>query len=350
MALSEMREKKRGKIRAILTAAAAVLIAASFAPAKADEEKFYAGKTLTFIVGTSPGGGYDLYMRLLAEFMPRHIPGQPKVVVQNIANASGQGAANRVYAQAPKDGTVFAMCSAGIVLAEALDPAEVRYRSKEFGWVGTMTTMTDVLAVFKSTGVSRIEDAKKTPVVLGAMGSASALRLQPALVNALLGTRFNIVGGYAGGNEVNLAMDRGEVQGRTNQWDSWEAQRPQWIAEGKLNYLLQIGPKLRELPDVPALGELVKDPAQKAMVDLLEVLQWVGRSVYTTPGVPEARLAMLRRAFDATMADPEYIARTESMKLDRYTRSGEETQAYIEKIMTGSEGVAKEFRKAVGLN
>jgi tripartite-type tricarboxylate transporter receptor subunit TctC len=213
-----------------------------------------------------------------------------------------------------------------------------------------MTTMTDVLAVFKTTGVATIDDARKTPVVLGAMGSASALRLQPALINALLGTKFNIVGGYAGGNEVNLAMDRGEVQGRTNQWESWEAQRPQWITDGKLNYLLQIGPKLPELGDVPAFGELVKDPTQKSMVDLLEVLQWVGRSVYTTPGVPADRLAILRRAFDATMKDPEFIARSESLKLDRYTRSGEETQAYIEKIMSNSDAVAKEFRKTVGLN
>jgi tripartite-type tricarboxylate transporter receptor subunit TctC len=339
------------KILKITKAALAVLVFAAFAHAsKADEEKFYAGKTLTFIVGTSPGGGYDLYMRLLAEYMPRHIPGHPRVIVQNMANASGQGAANHVYMQAPKDGTVFAMCSAGIVLAEALDPGQVRYRSKDFGWIGTMTTMTDVLAVFKTTGVASIEDAKKTPVVLGAMGTTSALRLQPALANALLGTKFKIVGGYAGGNEVNLAMDRGEVQGRTNQWDSWEAQRPQWIADRKLNYLLQIGPKLPEMADVPTFGEVVKDPAHKAMVDLLEVLQWVGRSVYTTPGVPEARLAMLRRAFSATMTDPDYIARIEKMKLDRYTRSGEETQAYIEKIMSNSDVVVSEFRKQVDLN
>lgn len=334
----------------IIQAAIAVLVYATLASeTKADEEQFYAGKSLTFIVGTSPGGGYDLYMRLLAEYMPRHIPGQPKVIVQNIANASGQGAANRIYTQAPKDGTVLAMCSAGIVLAEALNPKGVRYRSKDFGWIGTMTTMTDVLAVFKTTGVASIEDARKTPVILGAMGSTSALRMQPALVNALLGTKFNIVAGYSGGNEVNLAMDRGEVQGRTNQWDSWEAQRPQWIADKKLNYLLQIGPKLPELPDVPSFSELVKDPTHKAMVDLLEVLQWVGRSVYTAPGIPEARLAMLRRAFDETMKDPDFIERIKSMKLDRNSRSGEETQAYIEKVMANSDAVAEQFRKQVGL-
>ncbi len=337
-------------LKIIQTAAAVAIGAMLVNPARADETDFYTGKTLTFIVGTSAGGGYDLYMRLLGEYMPRHIPGQPKVIVQNMANASGRGAANHVYSQAPKDGTVLAMCSAGIVLSEALEPDQVRYKSKDFGWIGTMTTMTDVLAVFKTTGVSTIEDAKKTPVILGAMGSMSALRLQPALVNALLGTKFKIVGGYAGGNEVNLAMDRGEVEGRTNQWDSWEAQRPQWIEEKKLSYLLQIGPKLPELGSVPALSEVVKDPQQRALVDLLEVLQWVGRAAYTTPGVPESRLTVLRRAFDATMSDPDYIARIEKMKLDRYTRSGKETQAYIEKVMSNSDAVARDLRKLIDLN
>jgi tripartite-type tricarboxylate transporter receptor subunit TctC len=336
----------------VKTAVAAAAVASLWGPGAkaADESQFYAGKTLTFIVGTSAGGGYDLYMRLLAEYMPHHIPGQPKVVVQNMSNASGRGAANYIYTQAVKDGTVFGMCSAGIVLAEALDPSQVRYRSKDFDWIGTMTTMTDVLAVFKTTGVDTIEAAKKTPVILGAMGKDSALRLQPALVNALLGTKFKIVGGYAGGNEVNLAMDRGEVFGRTNQWDSWEAQRPQWIAEHKLNYLLQIGPKLPELADVPAFGELVKDPKQKALVDLLEVLQWVGRSAYTTPGVPASRLTVLRRAFDQTMNDPEYIARIKSLNLDRYTRSGAETQDYITKVMSNSDTVAQEFKQLVDAN
>jgi tripartite-type tricarboxylate transporter receptor subunit TctC len=331
-------------------AVAVVLAALSIGSARADEADFYAGKTLTFVVGTSPGGGYDTYMRLLADYMPRHIPGQPKVVVQNISNASGRGAANHIYTQAPRDGTVLGMCSAGIVLAEALDPSQVRYRSKDFGWIGTMTTMTDVLAVFKTTGVATIADARKTPVILGAMGRNSALRLQPELVNALLGTKFKVVVGYAGGNEVNLAMDRGEVQGRTNQWDSWEAQRPQWIADKKLNYLLQIGPKLPELAGVPAFNDLVKKPEQKALVDLLEVLQWVGRSAYTTPGVPKARLATLRAAFDKTMADPDYIARVEKMKLDRYSRPGAETQAYITKIMSNSDAVAKEFKKLIELD
>ena len=320
------------------------------AVAQADEAAFYDGKTLTFIVGTSAGGGYDLYMRLLAEYMPRHIPGHPKVVVQNMSNASGRGAANHIYTQAPKDGTVFGMCSAGIVLGEALDPAQVRYRSKDFGWIGTMTTMTDVLAVFKTSGVATLQDAKQTPVILGAMGKDSALRLQPALVNALLGTKFKIVTGYAGGNEVNLAMERGEVSGRTNQWNSWEAQRPQWIEEKKLNYLLQIGPRLPELAEVPAFGDMVKDPNHKALVDLLEVLQWVGRAAYTTPGVPNARLAALREAFDKTMIDPDYIARIETMKLDRYVRSGAETQAYITRIMSNSEAVAQEFKQLIDMN
>src|SRR5262249_19785822 len=158
--------------------------------------------------------------------------------------------------------------------------------------------------------------------------------MQPKLVNALLGTKFKIIGGYAGGNEVNIAMDRGEVYGRTNQWDSWNAQRPDWIHDGRLSYLLQFGPRIADLPDVPSFPELVSKPDDKALVDLLEVQQYVGRSVYTTPGVPADRLAVLRRAFDETLKDPDFLARMHSAKLDLLSRPGEETQAYVAKVMS----------------
>jgi tripartite-type tricarboxylate transporter receptor subunit TctC len=311
---------------------------------------FYAGKQLTYIVGTSAGGGYDLYSRILVEHWARHIPGKPIFVVQNMPNASGVGAANYVSNVAPKDGTYFAMCSAGIVLTEALTPTQVRYRSSEFGWVGTVTTMTDVLAVFKSTGIATLEEAKRIPVLLGANGKGSALSMQPKLANALLGTKFKIIGGYAGGNEVNIAMERGEVSGRTNQWDSWNSQRPDWVGEDRLAYLLQFGPKLPELPSVPSFRELVTSPDDQALVDLLEVLQYVGRSVFTTPGVPADRLAILRRSFDETLKDPRFIARMQEAKLDLLSRPGEATQSYITGIMNGASNAAQTFDQIIGAN
>ena len=321
-------------------------VAASSDRAKADS--FYAGKQLTYIVGTSAGGGYDLYSRILVEYWARHIPGAPHIVVQNMPNASGVGAANYIFNVAPKDGTYFAMCSAGFVLTGALTPERVRFRPAELDWVGTVTTMTDILAVFKSTGVATLDDAKRIQVLLGANGKGSALSMQPKLVNALLGTKFKIIGGYAGGNEVNIAMERGEVFGRTNQWDSWNAQRPDWIRDHRLGYLLQFGPKIEDLPAVPSFPELVSKPEDKALVDLLEVQQYVGRSVFTTPGVPPDRLALLRRSFDDTLKDPDFRARMRSAKLDLLSRPGEQTQAYVEKVMSNVSDIAAKFDHIVG--
>lgn len=335
--------------RLSLPAFAMGLVAAVAAPAgRAGADSFYAGKQLTYIVGTSVGGGYDLYSRILAEYWARHIPGAPRFVVQNMPNASGVGAANYIFNVAPKDGTYFAMCSAGFVLTAALTPEQVRFRPAELDWIGTVTTMTDILAVFKSTGVATLEDARKIEVPLGANGKGSALSMQPKLVNALLGTRFKIIGGYAGGNEVNIAMERGEVSGRTNQWDSWNAQRPDWIREHKLSYLLQFGPKLTDLASVPSFPELVSKPEDKALVDLLEVQQYIGRSVYTTPGVPADRLAVLRRSFDDTLKDPDFLARMQSAKLDLLSRPGEETQAYVAKVMSNLSDSARRFDRIVG--
>lgn len=310
---------------------------------------FYKQSTITFVVGTSAGGGYDLYGRTLMKFMPKHIPGNPRVIVQNMPGAGGTVAANYVANVAPRDGTTMAMCSSGFVLQQALRPEKVKYDTRALGWVGTISTMTDILAVFKTSGVKTIDDAKQKAVPIGGAGRYGTLSMQPMLVNALLGTKFKIVSGYKSGNEVNLAMDRGEVQGRTNQWVSWNSQRPEWVKQNKLNYLLQIGPALPELKGVPAFSDLVKTPEAKAMVDLLQVIQYVGRSVYMPPKVPELRLKALRQAFDETMKDSSFITRMEELKLEMRHRSGGELQADIERIMGGANKAAQDLKKTLGL-
>lgn len=288
------------RIRAILISAPLLALAAQSSPTHADPvSDFYAGNRITFNVGTTVGGGYDLYARILAESLPRHIPGKPSILVENMGGAGGVKAANYVYNIAAKDGTVIGMPVSSIVLAEALRPSQVKFQSRRFGWVGTIATMTDVLAVYRSSGINTIEDAKKKSIVIGATGKLGTLYLQVALVNALLGTKFHIVPGYKSGNETNLAMDSGEIQGRTNQWISWKTQRPQWIRDHKLSYLLQFGPKVPELKGVPTFGDLVTAPDKKAMVDLLQIIQLVGRSVYVPPGVPHERSAALRAALSA---------------------------------------------------
>lgn len=327
----------------------ATFVAGSCCSAMADDvQQFYTSKQITFFVGTSAGGGYDLYARTLAQFLPAHIPGHPTIIVQNRAGSSGLGLTNSVYNALPKDGTILAISPVSMVMSEVLEPESLNYKSQNFGWVGTMSTMTDILAVFKSTGVNTIEDAKHKQVVIGAGNKFGNPGIYPAVANVLLGTKFKVVLGYPGATEAALAMEKGEVDGRTNQWDSWNAQRPQWIKEGKLSYLFQVGPKVPELGNVPTLGELLSaQPQYKPVIDLLDVGQLMGRSVYAPPGLPAERLAALRKAFDETMNDPGYIAQMKRAGFDMYHRKGTELQADLERAMKSTDAVARDLRKIV---
>lgn len=338
-------------IAAGATAGIAMMVAS---PVRADDtaNNFYAGKAITLVVGTGAGGGYDLYARATAPFLQAQIPGRPNIIIQNMPGSAGVTAASHVYALAAKDGTVIAICPAEILLAESLDPEQVRFDSSKFGWVGTIATMTDVLAVFKSTGVLTLEDAKKTETIVGATATIASNSLQPALANALLGTKFKIVKGYAGGGEaLTFAMERKEIDGRTNQWASWKVLRPHWINEGQLSYLLQFGPKDPELPaGVPAISDLVTTPREKAMVALLEITQRTGRSVFAPPGVPKDRLAVLQAAFDRTMADPAYLAQMKKLNLEVYPRKGSEIQAELDRVMVNRAEVVKDIKQTLNLN
>ncbi len=326
-----------------------VIVATAGAPSASRGDDLGSVKQIAFYVGTSAGAGYDLYARTVADYLPRHLPGNLRVVVQNMPSAAGLTLASQVFNISPSDGSVIAMSPASIVLSEVVDPSGFRYRSREFGWIGTLTTMTDVLAAFKSSGVNGLEDARTQSVTIGATGKLSNLSLYPALSNALVGTKFKIIHGYSGGNEINLAMENGEVQGRTNQWDSWESQKPDWIKEGKLTYLLQFGPKVPELGNTPRLADLVTDPQKKEMVNLIEVIELVGRSIFTSPKISPERLAIWRAAFDATMADPDYLARMKELGLDTFSRKGVDLQADLNKAMSNSAEIHSQLAQTIDL-
>lgn len=321
-----------------------VALSGMTALAAEDPSDFFAGRQINLTIGTSTGGSYDLYGRTLAQFLPDHIPGRPTIVVRNMPGSSGLALANTIFSAAPRDGTAIAISPAGMILSEVLEPDSLSFRSRQFGWVGTMSTMTDVLAVFKSTGVTSIEDAKKRELVIGAGNKVGNPSIYGAFLNWLLGTRFRIVLGYPGGTEMNLAMERGELEGRTNQWDSWKSQRPHWISEGKLSYLLQFGPPVAELPGVPTLNHFARNAEDRAIIDLLNVGELVGRSVYAPPGLPADRLSILRAAFDATMHDPRYVARMQSLGLDMLSRRGADLQADLDRAMSHTDAVARSLR------
>jgi tripartite-type tricarboxylate transporter receptor subunit TctC len=310
---------------------------------------WYAGKQITFIAPTTAGGGYDLYSRLFVEIFRKYIPGNPLIIVQNMPGAGGMRSASYLFNIAPKDGTAIGMPLATVPISEALEPNDARYHSTQFGWIGTITSETDVLGVWKSTGVANLDDARKKEVSIGATSKTGALALNVYLANALLGTKFKVVLGYPSGNEVNMAMDTGEIQGRTNQWTSWNNQRPQWIKDGRVNFLLQIGPPEAELPQVPVFLDLVSKPRDRAMVRLLQTNQLLGRSIYAPPGIPSERLATLRAAFDKTVHDPAFIEHLKIAGLYLKPLAGDAIEQEIIDAMENVGQAAKDITTAANL-
>ncbi len=335
--------------RLVAFALGLVLIGRVSAAAGQDVASFYAGKQITFVAPTSAGGGFDLYSRLFADGVRKFLPGQPQIIVQNMPGAGGLRSAAYMFNIAPRDGTVIGMPLESVPLSEALDPASAKFKSAQFSWIGTITPETDVLGVWSSTGVASLDDARRTAVTIGATGKLGPLALNVYSSNALLGTKFKVVLGYPSGNEVNMAMDTGEIQGRTNQWTSWKTQRPSWIANKKVNFLLQIGPREPELPEVPVFLDLVKTARDKTMVRLLQTNQLLGRSVYAPPGIPADRLAVLRDAFDKTMHDPEFLKRVKSAGLRVRPLSGAALAQELKGTMMNVEQAAHDFKQAVHL-
>src|SRR5262249_8718328 len=220
-----------------------VVLGLASAPAEAQSvADFYRGKTITMAVGTSPGGDYDLRMRMVARYIGRHIPGNPTIIATNMPGAGQMLVANWLAGVAPKDGTVIVALSQNLPVSQATGASGVKYDVRQFNWIGNTTDSPNVINSWYTTGIRRIQDVMQRELVVGATGIASGSYLYPHALNTLVGTKFKIVTGYPGGNDVNLAMERGEVGGRgSNSWASWKSTRPQWLADKKVYILAQVG-------------------------------------------------------------------------------------------------------------
>jgi len=315
----------------ILALAALCSSTAASAQSVAD---FYRGKTLSMVIATSPGGDYDLRARLVARHMSRHIPGEPSVVARNMPGAVGVQAANWLATVAPRDGTVVHAIMQNMSAYQALGGSSVEFDTRRFFWVGNTTDTPNVINSWHTTGIKTIQDVMTRELVVGAPGTATSSVYYPKALNELVGTKFKIVSGYPGGNDVNLAMERGEVGGRgSNSWASWKATHPQWLAEKKIYILVQIALKRHaELADVPTMMELAKNEEDRAVLAFLSADIPISRAYVTTPGTPADRVAALRRAFDATMKDPAFLAEAQKANVDVSPSTGEEAQKFSDLI------------------
>jgi tripartite-type tricarboxylate transporter receptor subunit TctC len=327
----EMHTFKTAVTGTILALAALGSSTAASAQPVAD---FYRGKTLSMVIATSPGGDYDLRARLVARHMSRHIPGEPSIVARNMPGAVGVQAANWLATVAPRDGTVVHAIMQNMSAYQALGGSSVEFDTRKFFWVGNTTDTPNVINSWHTTGIKTIQDVMTRELVVGAPGTATSSVYYPKALNELVGTKFKIVSGYPGGNDVNLAMERGEVGGRgSNSWASWKATHPQWLAEKKVYILVQIALKRNpELPDVPTMMELAKNEDDRAVLAFLSADTPISRAYVTTPGTPPDRVAALRRAFDATMKDPAFLAEAQKANVDISPSTGEEAQKFSDLI------------------
>jgi tripartite-type tricarboxylate transporter receptor subunit TctC len=292
-------------------------------------EDFYRGKTVNILVGFSAGGGYDQYARLLGRHIGKHIPGNPSVTVQNMPGAGSLKATQNVYGVAPKDGLTLATVSRGMVSDPLLKAAN--FDPARLTWLGSITSETSVCATWKTSPVKTWDDMFKREFSLGSNALGDDTANFALIMRNLFGAKVKLVTGYPGGNDVNLAMERGEVEGRCGwSWSSLKSQK-RWLPN--INLLVQFNlEKNPDLPDVPRAIERAKNDEQRQVLRLLIAGQYVGRPFITTPDTPAERKAALRAAFDATMKDPEFLAEAAKTDMEITPISGASIDAFIAEL------------------
>jgi tripartite-type tricarboxylate transporter receptor subunit TctC len=311
----------------------------------------YRGKTLRIITGYAPGGGFDAYAHLLADHLPRHLPGAPTAIVQSMPGAASIKAANYIYSVAPQDGTVLgipnhAMPMNAFVWREVGDGMDIT----RFNWIGRLDTIDVVNVAWHTAGVKSIEDVKKRELILAGTSPTGNSVMQPNALNHMIGTRFKVVQGYKGTTEQYLAMERGETQGVGNAiWSQLKRSHPDWIKQRKVVPLYQDGyERSAELPAVPAIVELATNDEDRKVLRLLASTSAVGRSFYVGPKVPPDQVAALRAAFMATARDPAFKAAADQLMIVLNPLAGKELQAMIAEFGTYPNALLERTRRLVG--
>lgn len=334
-------------LAAVLGVAAASLIAGH----QAQSASLYENKTIRVVIAQPAGGSYDLVARLVGRYIGKHIAGHPTIVPQNMPGASGMAATNHIYNIATQDGTILgAVHPVSASLSAMLGNPNARYVPNKFQWIGTLADPTNVVVVRHGSQVKSWKDALQIPAIIGAVSPDGADAMSGNLANGTLGTKFKVVTGYKGGNDIVLAMERGEADGRGMQtWTGWKAVKPDWVEQKKIIPLYQIA--LQPDPDpglvgVPLLIDLVSGEENKGAVRLFTNVMALGRPMLVGPGVPAANVAELRRAYDATIADPGFVEEAKKLGLELAPVTGEKVQATIEEMMAMNPAIIQRFREA----
>lgn len=308
--------------------------------------EFYKDKKLNMIIGFGPGGGYDAWARLVAKHMGKHLPGNPTFVPQNVPGAGSITAANNIYSVAPKDGTTIGIIARDAPLAPLTGAEGSRFDALKFTWLGSPTAETNVCIAHKTSGMKTIADVQQKELIIGDTGPGTGTYTYPRVLNAILGTKFKVIGGFPASSDVFLAMERGEVNGICESLDSVNGKRPNWIKDGTVNILMQGGAEPSpHLPGVPFIFDLAKTEEQKQALVFVYSGQGIGRPFVAPPDMPADRVKALRDAFDATMKDPEFVAEAEKQKLDVDPVSGDKLAAILKSIYATPKPIVEKIAK-----
>ncbi|HEU0071656.1 MAG TPA: tripartite tricarboxylate transporter substrate-binding protein [Alphaproteobacteria bacterium] len=332
----------------MLAAGALIALAAPAAQAETPAE-FYKGKTLNVIVGYPPGGGYDIYARVIANYYGKHIPGVPSVIVKNRPGAASLVSVNELYSVNPKDGLTIATFARSVAMDRLLGRPSTNFEPSEINWIGSANNEISICTVWHTVGIKSVQDLLTKEIVFGANAAGSESDTYPMILRNLFGANVRTVTGYPGASDLMLAMERGETQGRCGYtWSAAQATRADWLREGKLTVALQFSvEKHPDMPNVPTVMELARTDKERAALELILAGQAMGRPFAAPPGVPADRVQALRRAFDATMKDPAFVAEADKQKLELQPVSGEKIQQLVQKMFTASPDVVESARAAI---
>ncbi len=303
-------------------------------PSIADEvADFYRGRTITMMISAGVGGGYNAFSRTLSRHMGKHIPGNPKFINTNRVGAGGLIAANYAYNKSPRDGSVIVGIMRSIPTNQLFGTKGVKYDATKFHWLGSLNNSVSICVSWHDQKVKTIADAQNMELITGAQRNTDMITF-PMVMNNVMGTKFRVIGGYSSGTTTNLAMERGEVQGRCGwSWASVKATHTDWLQDKKINILIQIAlRKHRELQQYPIITDFFTNERDRTALELILTRQEYGRPFMTPPGVPKARVEALRKAFMATAKDPAFVAEIERQRLELNPYSGWDMQKQIEKL------------------
>jgi tripartite-type tricarboxylate transporter receptor subunit TctC len=341
---------RQGRTSPIKSLATGLLAAALALPCPVTHAAdFYQGKQITIIVGFTAGGTYDATARLFARYLGKQLAGNPTVIVRNMPGAGSLVATTHLYNAAPKDGTTLGIIGGGTVLEPLLGNPQAKYDARRFAWIGGRSRDNFLCLVWHTVPVNTIEDVTRRETVVGATGPGSRTLTYPKALNDLVGTKFKIVSGYPGGNEITLALEKGEVEGYCG-WalGSIKTRAPDWLRDGTVRPLVQFTLSKPDLPDVPVASDLAKTQTGRQAIDLLaadSVLAW---PLMAPPDLPGERVRELRAAFDAMASDPELLAEAARQSLDVDPVSGAELQALVERLYRAPPDVVELVQKING--